>query len=150
MRIKTLMIAWTALLAVALLAAATSTKAAPLPGTATVSGTVEAPQPFKAAQVYFRNNAKRMLYMVYTVGGRYQAMQLFLGEYEVSVKTKGLQSDMQKVTLAAGQAATVNLSMHPATAAERARNIQELKYDEIYPPGPGKAVAERTCVYCHW
>jgi len=90
-----------------------------------------------------------MLYMVYTVGGHYQAMQLFPGEYEVSVKTKGQQSDVQKLTLASGQTATVNLSMHPATAAERAGNVQELKYDEIYPPGPGKAVAEKTCVYCH-
>jgi len=149
MKTKTLVFSWVALLAVALLTAATSAKAAPLPGTAAVSGTVESPQPFKAAQVYFRNNAKRMLYMVYTVGGHYQAMQLFPGEYEVSVKTKGQQSDVQKLTLASGQTATVNLSMHPATAAERAGNVQELKYDEIYPPGPGKAVAEKTCVYCH-
>src|SRR5690349_17880015 len=46
--------------------------AASLPGTATVSGVVDAPKPFKAAQVYFRNPSKRMAYMVYTVGGRYQ------------------------------------------------------------------------------
>src|SRR3954468_17508157 len=50
--------------------------AASLPGTATVSGTVDSSKPFKAAQVYFRNPARRMLYMVYTVGGHYQAMHL--------------------------------------------------------------------------
>ena len=74
----------------------TTAEAASLPGTATVSGTVDSALPFKAAQVYFRNPAKRMLYMVYTVGGHYQAMQLFPGEYEVSVKAKGLNSDMTK------------------------------------------------------
>src|ERR1039457_267727 len=33
-----------------------------LPGTASVSGTVTASEPFKAAQVYFRNPEKRMTY----------------------------------------------------------------------------------------
>jgi streptogramin lyase/mono/diheme cytochrome c family protein len=124
-------------------------EAASLPGTATVSGTVESPQAFKAAQVYFRLPAKRMLYMVYTVGGKYQAMQLFPGDYEVSVNTKGLQSDVQKLTLKAGENATLNLALHEATAAEKKKNVEYLKYDEIYPKGAGLAVAEKTCIYCH-
>ncbi len=33
--------------------------AAPISGTATVSGNVDAPRPFKAAQVYFRATADR-------------------------------------------------------------------------------------------
>ncbi|MSO20558.1 MAG: hypothetical protein EXQ56_08865 [Acidobacteria bacterium] len=137
-----------ALLLLPMLAMQPAAQAATLPGTATVSGTVEAPQPFKAAQVYFRNNAKRMLYMVYTVGGKYNALHLFPGEYEVSVKTKGLQSDLQKLTVTAGQAASMNLSMHASTAAEQRRST-EMKYEEIYPAGPGRVIAERTCLYCH-
>ena len=43
-----------------------------LPGTATLSGTVDSPTPFKAAQVFIRNKEKRMLYMVYTSEGKYR------------------------------------------------------------------------------
>lgn len=151
---RTLRVLFLFALAVAVLApylvlSGPSAEAASLPGTATVSGTVQAAQPFNAAQVYFRLPAKRMLYMVYTVGGHYQAMQLFPGDYEVSVKAKGLVSDVTKLTLTAGQKATMDLSMHPPSAAERTRDITYVSYDELYPPGPGKAVAERTCIYCH-
>lgn len=138
-----------AVLLAALLAFSVKTHAGSLPGTATVSGVVQSGSPFKAAQVYLRLPAKRMLYMVYTIGGHYRAMQLFPGEYEVSVKAKGLDSDVTKLSLKAGQEATLNLSLHPVTAAENSKNALELKYDEIYPDGPGKAVAEKTCIYCH-
>src|SRR2546422_7700955 len=113
--------------------------AAPVSGTATVSGTVDAPKPFKAAQVYFRNRSKRMLYMVYTAGGRFQAMNLLPGDYEVSVKTKGLQnleSNTTNVTLTAGQKSTVKLSMHDAVVNPKS-GVQYSTFDEIYPPGAG-------------
>src|SRR5262245_28598897 len=41
----------------------TTAGASPVAGTATVTGTVDAPKSFKAAQVYYRNRSKRMLYM---------------------------------------------------------------------------------------
>ena len=41
-------------------------EAAPLPGMASLSGTVESSKPFKAAQVYIKNVDKRIMYMVYT------------------------------------------------------------------------------------
>ena len=50
---------------------------AAVPGTATVSGTVTASQPFQAAQVYIRNLDKGIVYMVYTQGGRFRAVALF-------------------------------------------------------------------------
>ena len=123
--------------------------AAVIPGTATVSGMVESAKPFKAAKVFFRNPEKRMLYMVYTVGGHYNAMQLFPGEYEVSVQAKGLDSDMSKVTLKAGKNPPVNLSLHESTTSELKKDVAYLKFDEIYPAGTGRDVAMRTCVYCH-
>ena len=58
-----------------------------------------------------------MLYMVYTVAGHYTAMQLFPGNYEVSVQAKGLDSDVTKLTLKAGQHTTLNLSLHESTAS---------------------------------
>jgi len=56
-----------------------------LAGLASVSGTVTSPTPFKAAKVHFRNADVRMQYMVYTAGGKYQAMHLLPGNYEMRV-----------------------------------------------------------------
>jgi hypothetical protein len=57
-------------------AAAQSTQggSSELSGLASASGTVTSYAPFKAAKVYFRNVDRRMQYMVYTAGGKYQAM----------------------------------------------------------------------------
>src|SRR6058998_95018 len=56
-----------------------------LTGMATMTGSVSAGRPFKAAQVYIRNTDKRILYMVYTNAGQFRALGLFPGSYEVSV-----------------------------------------------------------------
>ena len=137
---------------------------AEVPGTATLSGTVTASQPFTAAQVYIRNVDKGIVYMVYTDGGRYRAVALFPGSYEVSASTKHLESDLQTVTVGAGDAAEINLTMSELegdapplviqagrTAMERgaAGPFEYESYDEIYPPGPGKEVAEQVCMVCH-
>src|SRR5579863_4775416 len=59
--------------------------ASPLAGLASISGTVKAPKEFKAAKVYVKNVDKNVVYMVFTDGGRYQAVDLFPGNYVVSV-----------------------------------------------------------------
>ena len=137
---------------------------AEVPGTATVSGTVTASESFTAAQVYLRNVDRDMVYMVYTNQGRYRAVALFPGTYEVSASTKHLESDVRSVTLSAGDAGEVDLALGelsgdapplviPAgrTAMEsgRAGAFEFASYDEIYPPGPGKEVAEQVCMACH-
>src|SRR5437773_10578832 len=81
-------------------------QAASLQGTATVFGTVDSSRPFKGAKVYFRLPEKRMLYMVYTVAWHYTAMQLFPGNYEVSIQVKGVVSDVTKRTWKASQPGT--------------------------------------------
>ncbi|MDA2937929.1 hypothetical protein MYX75_06680 [Acidobacteria bacterium AH-259-A15] len=141
----------------------TSLQAA-VPGTASLSGTVTSPQPFKAAQVYIRNVDKRMLYMVYTQAGRFRAVALFPGNYEISVSTKHLESDVQKLVLKAGDTAQVDLSLGElgsntqaldaptgptAMEVRSGASVEYQSYDEIYPPGPGKAVAEQVCMACH-
>src|SRR5262249_53990536 len=75
---------------------------ATLPGTATLSGLVEAPAPFKAAQVHLMNVDKNILFMVYTSGGRYRAVNLFPGRYEVTVRKPGFAAEPRTITLAAG------------------------------------------------
>ena len=137
---------------------------AEVPGTATLSGTVTASEPFTAAQVYARNVDRGVVYMVYTNGGRYRAVALSPGTYEVSASTKHLESDIRTVTVSAGDAAEVDLTLGqldgdaPALVIPAGRTAMEsgaagtfesASYDEIYPPGPGKAVAEQVCMVCH-
>ena len=85
-------------------------------GTASVSGTVDSGTPFKAAEVFIRNTDKRILYMVYTNAGQFRAVTLFPGNYEVKVSTKGLESDVQKLTLKAGENPKLKLPKPQKTA----------------------------------
>ena len=129
-------------------AASKAGKVDDLSGLASVSGKVDSPQAFKAAKVYFRNSDKRVLYMVYTSAGRYQVMHLAPGSYEVSVQAKGLEADAQKITVTAGQKATANLTMH-AASDKNDSGVQLVPYDELYPAGAGRKIAERLCIRCH-
>jgi len=137
---------------------------AEVPETATLTGMVTAAQPVTAAQVYIRNVDKGIVYMVYTNGGRYRAVALFPGTYEVSASTKYLESDVQRLTVSAGDSAEVSLTMRelegdaPPLVIPAGRTAMESgntgsfvyeSYDEIYPPGPGKVVAEQVCMVCH-
>src|SRR5688572_2689674 len=94
-------------------AGAQTATAPELANLASVSGTVTAPAPFKAAKVYFRNTDKRMQYMVYTAGGKYQAMYLFPGNYEMRVEAPGLDSATTKVTLKPGANPPANATLRP-------------------------------------
>lgn len=137
--------------------AAQSRGATAAAGMAIMTGTVDAPEPFKAAQVFIRNVDKRMLYMVYTQAGKFRAVALLPGTYEINVQAKGLESDAQKLVVKAGDRPDIKLSMRTAADAERlpsagpvpVRNMTLQSYDEIYPPGPGKQVMEEVCMVCH-
>src|ERR1700687_593398 len=74
-------------------------------GTGAVSGTVTASKPFTAAQVYLRNAEKGVTFMVYTAGGKYQAVNLYPGDYDVTVARRGFASDPQKIKVQAGASA---------------------------------------------
>src|SRR5260370_14586656 len=85
-------------------------------GTGTLSGTVKAPTEFKAAKVYAKNVEKNVVYMVFTEDGKYQAVDLFPGNYEVSVTKNGFSGgDVQKVTVTAGGNATADFSLKEGT-----------------------------------
>jgi streptogramin lyase len=148
-----LAIAYGVFAASGLAAPTTAAVQAPVAGTARLSGTVESTVPFKAAQVFIRNVDKRILYMVYTSAGQFRAVSLIPGNYEVSVSTKGLESDVQKLALKPGDNPKMRLSLraaHTGEAASADSSVpQEAAYDAIYPPGPGRDVAERTCIVCH-
>lgn len=136
-----------------------------LPGTASLSGSVKAEKPFTAAQVYARNMDKNMLYMVYTNSGRYSAINLMPGGYEVWVEKGELKSEHQMLRIQAGDKLTLDLSMQPGpdfalTSKDPAmggpqfgqgakHGVQQLSYEELYPPGPGLDIATATCIGCH-
>lgn len=122
-----------------------------LAGMARLAGTVTAPQAFKAAQVYMRNVDKNILYMVFTSGGQFRAQPLFPGNYEVTVRAKGLESAAQTVTLRAGENPKLSVAMHAGQGVEPApqANVTFARYSEIYPPGPGLQVIEQACMRCH-
>ncbi len=116
-----------------------------LAGLASVSGVVTSPSEFKAAKVYFRNVDRRMQYMVYTAGGKYQAMYLLPGNYEMRVEARGLESAVTKAALIAGANPPVNASLRPA----RETGAMIVSMDEMFPPGPGQHYVKEVCVGCH-
>ena len=131
-------------------------------GMARVSGTVESALPFKAAQVSLRNVDKSITYMVFTNAAQFRAVALFPGNYEVSVAAHGLRSSVQKVALKAGDNPRLQLSLSDTSApgnlafADVSREsagpggaLRIEPYDQVYPPGPGKQVAEQVCIVCH-
>src|SRR5215510_8866013 len=111
---------------------------------ASVSGTVTATAPFKAAKVYFRNTERRMQYMVYTAGGKYQAVNLLPGNYEMRVEAPHLASPVAKVTLKGGTNPAVN-----ATLRDNKDDAQIVTLDQMFPPGPGHEYVRNTCIGCH-
>ena len=137
---------------------------AAIAGMASLTGSITATSPFKAAQVYIRNVDKRILYMVYTNAGRFRAVSLFPGNYEISVTAKGFTSDVQKLALKAGDRPALALSLKSISGSDQAESdiAQNLEgtatnrvrvsfdtYDNVYPPGRGRVIAENTCMICH-
>jgi virginiamycin B lyase len=137
--------------------------------TGAVTGTVTAGKPFTAAQVYLRNAEKGVTFMVYTAGGKYQAINLYPGAYDVSVARRGFASEPQKITVAAGASVKADFALKDADPAPkpgvngpstvvgypgRATIIDKdveffTDYDKVYPPAAGRAVLERVCMSCH-
>jgi streptogramin lyase len=138
-------------------------------GTGAVSGTVTAGKPFTAAQVYLRNAEKGVTFMVYTNRGKYQAINLYPGDYDVSVARRGFASEPQKITVQAGATAQADFALkdadptpkpgingpstvvaYPGRATITDKDVEFFTdYDKVYPPGPGREVLERVCMSCH-
>ncbi len=76
---------------------AVAQRSSEMQGLATLTGNVTAPKAFKAAQVYLYNTDKHVMYMVYTSAGAFKAVAMFPGNYEVTVRGRGLESQPQKV-----------------------------------------------------
>jgi hypothetical protein len=116
-----------------------------------LSGTVTAPQPFQAAQVYMRHVERNITYMVFTNAGQFRSLALFPGTYDVQVKAKDLESAVQTVTVRAGDNPTVGVALQPGqgVAPPAQSGVAFARYQDIYPPSPGLEVIEDGCMRCH-
>ena len=98
--------------------------------------------------------------MVWSSGGRYRAVNLFPGRYEVTVRKAGWAADRQTVTLEPGESKTLDLALREETArpvrqgefgftSSANTDARLVSYDELYPREPGRELLERQCMYCH-
>lgn len=135
-----------------------------IPGTAVLGGQVTAEGPFVAAQVYAKNLDKNMLYTVYTHKGSYRAPNLLPGGYRIWAEKDGLTSRHEMLRVQAGADIELNLTMHPGPANPLTQkdpsrpgpqfggagpNAELVSYEEMYPPGKGRDLAEPACMTCH-
>ena len=128
--------------------------------TGSLSGTVAADQPFQAAHVTARHLEKNVIYMVYTAGGAYRAVQMFPGRYELNVEKPGFTTPAQQIVIEAGGNHVADFKLQVVDPVEAAQQeyagskfivdeLQLASYDEVYPPGPGRELIEDTCIICH-
>ena len=120
-----------------------------------LSGSVEAPVPFQGAQVYAMNIDMDILYMVYTVNGDFEAVNMLPGTYEISVRKFGLTAPTQTVEIQTGSSIVADFSMEEGDAppAQQERfgtaGTEFVAMEELFPPGTGYEYVEGTCMNCH-
>jgi hypothetical protein len=133
------------LLAVSVLPA----RAGPIPGTGELSGRVSAPAPFTAAKVFAHLEGRNITYVVFTQGGRYEAVNLMPGRYEVWVEKPGFASDRASVEITSGRRAAADFAVRVAPAEPPYVGTRMVGWkieplDAVYPPGHAREVIERT------
>src|SRR5205085_9817778 len=101
-----------------------------------------------------------VLFMVWSSGGRYRAVNLFPGRYEVTVRTAGWTVDKQTIALEPGEAKTLDLALReeagrPVRQGEfgftsgASTDARLVSYDELYPLDPAPELLETQGMYCH-
>lgn len=141
-------------LSIAMLAAA-AVRADQLPGYGAIAGKVTATKNPGTAKVYAWNDARHIAYSVWVADGKYQAINMFPGTYEVTVSKPGLTTETAKVVVKAGETATADFAMKdapivPTYVGGRTLEVEKIEsYDTIYPPGEARDLLESTCIVCH-
>ncbi len=159
---------WASALAL-MLAVALPAAAASLPGYGELTGKVTGVKTGVVPVIYAYNTDKNVSYTVFVVNGKFRAVNLIPGSYDVTLRpaVNQLESfDRQTVkrTIAANAQVTADFALkgirrvpdyvggHPYEACGRDQpdcGARILPYDKIFPPGPAREIAERTCFACH-
>lgn len=121
-----------------------------------VDGTAEGLLPV----VYAYNTDKDLAYTVFVVDGEYRAVKMIPGRYDVTIRPavdqlEGFDSQTVSIDIGPGDAGELDFSLtgigpvvdYAGGMAYPGAEI--LPYDEVYPPGPGRDIFERTCDGCH-
>lgn len=149
-------------LAIGFLGFAAVGRAAVLAGFGGVTGTLTGPPPGAIVPVYLFNKELNVGYGVFAVNGAYRAVNLFPGRYQIEVphwyapSKDGLELDPTSVVVTAGGHAKANLKLRVVPPKLNYTGRETYKtgvvvqpYDQIYPPGKGREVLERSCMVCH-
>ena len=124
-------------------------------GTGNLVGIVSSAKKFTAARVFAHLAEKHVSYTVFTKDGRFEAVNLFPGEYEVWVEENGFAIEKRKVVVKAGKTSQLDIALKVVPETPRYIGARWLKnrkiesFETIYPPGPGREILERTCFTCH-
>ncbi len=156
--------AWLAL--VGALCAGAAPAIAALKGYGELTGRVSNTRADALAVVHAVNLQTRTAYTVYVVDGRYRATTLIPGRYRVTVRPavgqlRGFEPQSVEREVQADRRAEADFALGairdvpnyvgglPYDGDPRYPDAQILPYDEVYPPGPGRDILERTCNACH-
>ncbi len=160
---------------VALMAVAFPAASDLLPGMGQLVGNVSDTKPGLLTTVYALNTERNVGYMVYVVDGRYRMVNLFPGSYEVTIRpatgqvfSKSFTPQTLALNVGVEKPARLDFTLEDATAEPDyvggmtyqggwadipglppTPDARVLPYDEIFPPGPGRDIIERTCNGCH-
>ena len=132
----------------------------PLPGYGRLSGIVTGSEPGVLPVVYAYNTARDVGYTVFVVHGKYRAVNLIPGPYDVTIRRavgqlEGFTEQTVRREIGAGAHARADFAIENiAPVLDYVGGIEYpdaeiAPYDEIYPPGPGRDALERACHGCH-
>ena len=110
--------------------------------------------------IYAYNTDKDVGYTVFVVDGEYKANHMIAGNYDVTLRPavgqlKSFSSQTHSFYIDKGDHAEVDFTISDIETVPNYvggmdyPDAQILPYDEIYPPGPGRDILERTCHGCH-
>jgi hypothetical protein len=131
-----------------------------LPGYAKLTGTVTGSEPGVLPVVFANNTEKDVAYTVFVIDGKYRAVNLIPGPYEITIRAavdqlEGFTPQTVSMNLAAGAHVASDFALEnvgPITnyiGGTDYSDAEIVPYDELYPPGPGRDIIERTCHGCH-
>jgi hypothetical protein len=158
-----------AIATIALLLFTNCVLAGQLAGYGQLSGAVSGSKPGVLPTVYAYNTDKDVGYMVFVVNGKYRALNLIPGPYDVTIRPavdqmEGFTEETKQLNVAADANLTLDFAIKdagpvpnyvggfPAEHCSRDNldcGAEILPYDEIYPPGRGREIIENTCLGCH-
>jgi streptogramin lyase len=140
-----------------------------------LSGEVKGSQPGVLPVVYALNTDKDVAYTVYVVDGKYRAVNLIPGSYDVTIRAavdqlEGFTPETVKRQVAADAHVTADFTLQnvgpvpnyvnglpyesctanrPTPTNGDCEPYTIESYESVFPPGPGRDIIERTCLGCH-